>query len=100
AELVAMYRTIRQADMVKLVLVDLDDTVWRGFAEEEAEISSLSLEGWPLGFAEALLFLKKRGILLGIVSKNDEDRARAIWQRIYGNLIPFEGLALRQINLH
>jgi len=30
AELVAMVRTIRQADMVKLVLVDLDDTMWRG----------------------------------------------------------------------
>ena len=98
AELVAMYRTIRQADMVKLVLVDLDDTLWRGVAAEEAEISSLSLEGWPLGFAEALLFLKKRGILLGIVSKNDEDRARAIWQRIYGNLIPFEVFAVRKIN--
>jgi len=98
AELVAMYRTIRRADMVKLVLVDLDDTLWRGIAAEEADTSSLSLEGWPLGFAEALLFLKKRGILLGIVSKNDEDRARAIWQRIYGNLIPFEVFAVRKIN--
>ncbi len=98
AELVAMYRTIRQADMVKLVLVDLDDTLWRGVAAEEVDTSSLSLEGWPLGFAEALLFLKKRGILLGIVSKNDEHRARAIWQRIYGNLIPFEVFAVRKIN--
>ena len=97
-ELMAMVRTIRQADMVKLVLVDLDDTMWRGVAAEEAEASSMSREGWPLGLAEALLFLKKRGILLGIVSKNDEDRARAIWQRIYGNLIPLEVFAVRKIN--
>src|SRR5438045_5788726 len=58
----------------------------------------MSRGGWPLGLAEGLLFLKKRGILLGIVSKNDEDRARAIWQRIYGNLIPLEVFAVRKIN--
>ena len=97
-ELLAMVRTIRQTDMVKLVLVDLDDTLWRGVAAEEAEASSLSREGWPLGFAEALMFLKKRGVLLGIVSKNDEDRVRGIWQRIYGNLIRLEDFAVRKIN--
>jgi len=97
-ELVAMVRTIRQADMVKLVLVDLDDTLWRGVAAEQDEASSLSREGWPLGFAEALMFLKKRGVLLGIVSKNDEERVRGIWQRIYGNLIRLEDFAVRKIN--
>jgi FkbH-like protein len=97
-ELLAMYRTIRQVDMVKLVVIDLDDTLWRGVAAEEAEASSLSREGWPLGFAEALMFLKKRGVLLGIVSKNDEDRVRGIWQRIYGNLIRLEDFAVRKIN--
>jgi FkbH-like protein len=97
-ELLAMYRTICQTDMVKLVLVDLDDTLWRGVAAEEVEVSSLSREGWPLGFAEALMFLKKRGILLGIVSKNDEDRVRGIWQRIYGDLIRPEDFAVRKIN--
>src|SRR5207302_483463 len=84
AELTAMLRTIRQTDMVKLVLVDLDDTLWRGVAAEEAEVSSTASEGWPLGFAEALMFLKSRGVLLGIVSKNNEDRVREIWRRIYG----------------
>lgn len=97
-ELLAMVRTIGQADMVKLVLVDLDDTLWRGVAAEEAEPSSMSREGWPLGFAEALMFLKKRGVLLGIVSKNDEERVRGIWQRIYGNLIRLEDFAVRKIN--
>ena len=98
AELVAMYRTIRQDDMVKLVLVDLDDTLWRGVAAEEAEASSLWREGWPIGFVEALMFLKQRGVLLGIVSKNDEDRVRAMWQRIYGDLIQLEEFAVRKIN--
>ena len=98
AELIAMYRTIRQTDMVKLVLVDLDDTMWRGVAAEEADASSMAREGWPLGFAEALMFLKRRGILLGIVSKNDEERVRGIWQRIYRNLIRLDDFAVRKIN--
>jgi FkbH-like protein len=98
AELIAMYRTIRQADPVKLVLVDLDDTMWRGVAADEADASSMAREGWPLGFAEALMFLKRRGILLGIVSKNDEDRVRGIWQRIYGDLVRLEDFAVRKIN--
>ena len=28
-EMLAMLRTVRQTDQVKLVLVDLDDTLWR-----------------------------------------------------------------------
>ena len=97
-ELMALLRTIRQADMVKLVLVDLDDTLWRGVAAEEAEVSSMASEGWPLGFAEALMFLKRRGVLLGIVSKNDETRVRDIWRRIYGTRISLEDFAAVKIN--
>src|SRR5205085_3701358 len=81
--------------------VDLDDTLWRGVAAEQAEqteLYGLPREGWPLGFIEALMFLKQRGVLLGIVSKNDEARVRAIWQRIYGDLIQMEDFAVRKIN--
>ena len=66
-ELEAMYRTARQVDAVKLVIVDLDDTLWRGvFAEGDRGTQ----EGWPLGLTEALAFLKRRGIVLAICSKN------------------------------
>jgi FkbH-like protein len=99
AELIAMVRTIRQTDMIKLVLVDLDDTMWRGVAAEQGELSSVvAIEGWPLGFAEALMFLKSRGVLLGIVSKNDEARVRDIWRRIYGTRISLEDFAAVKIN--
>src|SRR5207237_6903915 len=97
-ELIAMYRTVRQSDQVKLVLVDLDDTMWRGVAAEEGGAWAMAREGWPLGFAEALMFLKRRGILLGIVSKNDEERVRGIWRRIYGDLVRLEDFAVRKIN--
>src|SRR5207248_9455587 len=72
--------------------------MWRGVAAEEADASSQAREGWPLGFAEALMFLKRRGILLGIVSKNDEERVRGIWRRIYGDLVRLEDFAVRKIN--
>jgi FkbH-like protein len=68
-EIFAMCRALEQQDSVKLVAVDLDDTLWRGVA---AETTLGTLDGWPTGLMEALLVLKQRGILLAIVSKNDE----------------------------
>ena len=53
-EIVAIFRTVRQVDTVKLVIVDLDDTLWRGVVAEEGHISVTTTEGWPLGIAEAL----------------------------------------------
>jgi hypothetical protein len=32
SELMAMYRTVRQTDPVKVVVVDLDDTLWQGIS--------------------------------------------------------------------
>ena len=86
AEILAMYKTIRQIDMIKLVIVDIDDTLWRGVAAEqsESELGLEALEGWPLGLAEALGHLKRRGIVLAIASKNDESRITQILSRSYG----------------
>ncbi len=97
-ELVAMYRTLRQIDMVKLVVLDLDDTLWRGVVAESGQISSQIIEGWPIGVMEALCFLKKRGMLLGILSKNDDDRIRLLWDSIVGGRLPLESFAVRRIN--
>lgn len=81
-EAVAMFRTLRQVDAVKAVIVDLDDTLWRGVLAEADEITSHAIEGWPIGFVEALLHLKNRGILLAIVSKNDPGRIEEIWPQV------------------
>ena len=64
-------KVLRQQDAVKLVIVDLDDTLWRGVAAEESIAGPERVEGWPLGLVEALLFFKRRGGLLAICSKND-----------------------------
>jgi FkbH-like protein len=94
-EVLAMYRTTRQLDAVKLVAVDLDDTLWRGVAAE----GTLGVaEGWPMGFMETLLYLKKRGIILAIVSKNDPQFIESNWNRIVGGQIRLEDFAVRKIN--
>jgi hypothetical protein len=63
SELVATYRTLRREDAVKLVIVDLDDTLWRGVAVEECDVASHATEGWPLALMEALCFLKTKSPL-------------------------------------
>ena len=100
AEILAMYKTIRQIDMIKLVIVDIDDTLWRGVAAEqsESELGLEALEGWPLGLAEALGHLKRRGIVLAIASKNDESRITQILSRSYGRRLSAEDFAIRKIN--
>jgi FkbH-like protein len=94
-EVFAMYRTLRQRDAVKLVVVDLDDTLWRGVA---AEGTLGVLEGWPMGFIETLLILKKRGVLLAIASKNDEQFIRANWDQIVQGQIALTDFAVHKIN--
>jgi FkbH-like protein len=97
AEMVAMRRTVRQLDQVKLVAVDLDDTLWRGIAAE-GEGGDDPIEGWPLGIIEALHFLKKRGVLLAIVSKNDEARIAQLWDQIMRGRMSLDDFAVRRIN--
>lgn len=94
-EVFAMHRTLRQQDTVKLVAVDLDDTLWRGVA---ADGTLGILEGWPMGLMEALIFLKKRGILLAIVSKNDEQFILSNWDNIVQGRIALTDFAVHKIN--
>ena len=97
-EIEAMYRTLRHVDAVKLVIVDLDDTLWRGVLAEQDALTPDVREGWPLGMAEALTVLKRRGILLAIVSKNDLDRISAMWDDIFLGVLRLEDFAAVQIN--
>ncbi len=98
AELLALYRTVRQLDQVKLVIVDLDDTLWRGVIAEESDLDDDSIEGWPMGVIEALSFLKKRGILLGIISKNDESKIEGLWDAIFRGRLELSDFVVRKIN--
>ena len=97
-EACAMHRTLRQTDAVKLIIVDLDDTLWRGVVAEGEDITSHTTEGWPVGFVEALLYLKRRGVLLAIVSKNDCSRIESLWAGLYGGRMELSDFAAVRIN--
>lgn len=98
AELRAMHRTLQQADSVKLVVLDLDDTLWNGVSGEAADIGPHMCEGWPVGLREALHILRKRGILLAIISKNEESRIREIWDSILRYRLKLDDFAGIRIN--
>ena len=94
----AMYKTLRQEDPVKLVIVDLDNTLWRGVIAEGDEIDGLTTEGWPLGLMEALVYLKKRGIILAIASQNEDSKIRALWPQVMHGKMAIDDFAVVKIN--
>jgi len=75
-------------DRKKCVIVDLDGVLWPGVLAETGapfawtpEISgAYSYVGLYFGIHEALKALKRRGILLACVSKNDEALVRELWR--------------------
>ena len=80
--------TVLGIDRKKCVIVDLDGTLWPGVLAETGspfawrpDISgAFSYVGIYFGLHEALLCLKKRGIILACVSKNDEKTVRDLWK--------------------
>jgi methoxymalonate biosynthesis protein len=59
--------------LVKCLIWDLDNTLWRGTLLEDAEVEVFS------GLREVIAELDSRGILQSIASKNDHDEA---WRRL------------------
>ncbi len=87
----------------KLVLLDLDDTLWGGI------VGDVGWEGIRLGghdaigeafldFQSGLKALKNRGVLLGIVSKNDEQIALEAIRRHPEMVLRLEDFAAWRVN--
>lgn len=80
--------TVMGVGRKKCVILDLDGTLWPGVLAEtgspfawSAEISgAFSYIGLYFGLHEALKALKKRGVVLACVSKNDEATVRELWK--------------------
>lgn len=93
------WRIINQIDPIKLIITDLDNTLWQGVLAEQDSIESWRhTEGWPLGYAEALLQCKQRGILLAICSKNNEAQTLVNFRTIWRTRITPEDFCSIQIN--
>jgi FkbH-like protein len=94
----------------KCVIVDLDGVLWPGVLAETGSPFAWSPEiggpnsyiGLYFGIQEALRTLRRRGILLACVSKNDEATVRALWH--YGQpyprhrLVSFDHFVCARIN--
>ncbi|OFC28258.1 HAD-IIIC family phosphatase [Acidithiobacillus caldus] len=84
---------------VKLIITDLDNTLWKGvLAEEEDIVPGDHTEGWPIGYAEALIECKRRGIVLAICSKNEEAPTRANFDKVWYGRIRWEDFAVTRVN--
>lgn len=79
-----------KGQQVKLIIVDLDDTIWRGVSAEADFDSTMRREGWPYGLVEALLIFKRRGGLLAICSKNDPLETPVRFSKIWGDTIQLD----------
>lgn len=89
---------LEQRDPVKIIIVDLDDTLWRGVAADEDKPAWEFSEGWPLGFMEALLVYKKRGGLLAICSKNERSFIEGRFDQLVSGVMSLDDFASIKIN--
>src|SRR5581483_2004669 len=87
-QMIWTYRIVHQTDQVKAVIFDLDNTLWRGQLAEAyrpGEDASWPLpDGWPMGIWEAIHYLRARGILVAVCSKNDPETVRSLWANAVG----------------
>lgn len=97
-ECLASYRITSPDNKIKIVVFDLDGTLWRGAAAEHDDVGPHLIEGWPLSILEAAAFLKMRGILLAIASKNDPDTARRLWNELYEKKFPLSNFVSTQFS--
>jgi FkbH-like protein len=93
------YDICADKEKIKLIITDLDNTLWKGvLAEYDEIIPGAHIEGWPLGYVEALLEFKRRGGILAISSKNDEVQTRLNFQAVWGNRIRLDDFVSIKIN--
>lgn len=84
--------TATQGDIVKMVVVDLDQILWPEVLDEvgpEGILKSTS-SGLFLKFQQYLLALKKRGILLAVLSSNQSDNVMAVFEKCSRLLLKVE----------
>jgi FkbH-like protein len=62
------------------------------------DVRAETMEGWPLGIAEAIGHLKRRGVLVAIISKNDESKVEQLWKARFGRRLLLEDFVSRKIN--
>lgn len=86
----------------KCLLLDLDNTLWGGIIGEdgaEGVVLSENKEGARYkDFQKKIRDIKKNGILLGIVSKNNEEEVRRMIENHSDMVLQWDDFAVKKIN--
>src|SRR5277367_3389151 len=96
-----LYRIAKQIDQVKIVIFDLDNTLWRGEIGDHygPGMEHPHYHGWPLGIWEAIHHLRWRGILVAICSKNSLQIVEERWDSAVSlPFIKLDDFAAKKIN--
>ena len=77
-------RSALALDAVKVVIFDLDNTIWRGQLVESYQDGQRrpATDGWPLGVWDTINQLRWRGIMVAICSKNDVHLVESLWDEV------------------
>lgn len=102
AEEIGRLAELEQRTPKKVLLVDLDNTLWGGLAgEREHTPLELSEEHQGLAYKNAqrvLQLMERAGVVLGIVSKNNEEDAMAVIREHPHMVLREQDFAIRRIN--
>ena len=99
-----IWKIVNQKDQIKLVIFDLDNTLWRGFAvdifkDEKTHTEYVIGEKWFRNlWCYILQSLKSRGIFISISSKNDFDFIQKHFDKTFSGLIRFSDFVFPKIN--
>lgn len=103
SDYVARYIAALRGRSRKCLVLDLDNTLWGGVIGDDG-IEGIELgHGTPLGEAflsiqKMALDLRRRGIVLAVCSKNDENNARSTFRNHPEMLLKEEHIAVFQVN--
>ncbi len=86
----------------KVLLLDLDNTLWKGLAGEN-DVTPITLSDDGVGlvyknFQRVIKQIKKQGVILAIVSKNNEEDALALIKNHPHMVLSLEDFAITKIN--
>ncbi|MFD3728477.1 HAD-IIIC family phosphatase [Streptomyces sp. NPDC058671] len=89
-EYLACLRAHRATGRIKLVVTDLDGTLWPGIAADDGFgwLDSDATSRWMhVGLHQALSVLKSRGVLLATSSKGDPHATLGVWEKAGSRLL-------------
>lgn len=102
AKLLEEYVKVNSYFPKKVLLLDLDNTLWGGLAGEN-DISPIELSEDHSGLAyknaqRVILAMKEQGVILGIVSKNNEEDVAVIFDNNPHMVLKKDDFAIMKIN--